>query len=147
MLGLRLEYQLCNRPCSQWSPCGSMVEYCSAESKVLKFWFMVGIQIFFLSHVHDETKNLFLYVTAPFKMAIISVYWCKWTNPVPWQVVSSKQHVTWQALKLMYKTAKKFAIHSQSNKHSESESSFRLTLSHVTKTEFLPTVSSWQVMR
>ena len=29
---------------------------------------------------------------------------------------------------VMYKTAKKFAIHSQSNKHSESESSFRLTL-------------------
>ena len=106
---------------------------------------MVGIQIFLYHDVHDETKNLFLDVTAPFKMAIITVYWCKWTNLVPWQVVSSKQHVTWQALKLMYKTEKKFAILSQSNKHSESESSVRLTLSHVT--EFLPTVSSWQVMR
>ena len=52
-----MSYELCNRPHSLWSLCGSVVERWSRESEGLRFDSSWHLRIFSLSHARDKMKK------------------------------------------------------------------------------------------
>ena len=57
-----VSYELCNRPHSPQSLCGSVVEHQSKESEGLRCNSSWGLRIFSLYHAHHKTKTIFLYI-------------------------------------------------------------------------------------
>ena len=59
--------ELCNRPHSLQSICGSVAEHQSAECEGQQFHSSWGLRIFSLSYAHIKTKTIFLYFSTELK--------------------------------------------------------------------------------
>ena len=70
-------YELCNRPHSLWSLCGSVVEHRSTAFKGLRFNSSWELRMFCLSHTCDKIKktSFFIYLaSSKFTTSLISIY-------------------------------------------------------------------------